>query len=63
MPLTNDHFMSGRSIKVFRHLEHQNQSIISESISIPNGSEKTGKKVRNGGTQRNGTESYSYRRG
>ena len=50
-------------IWLFRHLEHQNPSIISESIGIPNGSEKMGKsEERRNGTERN-TESYSYRRG
>ena len=58
-PLANDPIMSGRSIQLFRHLECQNPSIISESIGIPNGSKKMGKKVRrnteerrrNGGTE------------
>ena len=60
-PLVNDPIMQRRLIRSFRHLECQNPSIISESIGIPNGSEKMGKKVRN--TERNGgTESYSYRR-
>ena len=36
--------MSGRLIWLFRNLECQNPSIISESIGIPNGSEKIGKK-------------------
>ena len=41
----------------FRHHECQNPSIISESIGIPNGSKKTGKKVRShGGTRRNTEE-------
>ena len=31
-PLANDPIMSGRSIQSFRHLEHQNPSIISDSI-------------------------------
>ena len=31
-PLENDPIMSGRSIRSFRHLEHQNPSIISDSI-------------------------------
>ena len=47
---------------MFRHLECQNPSIISESIGIPNGSKKNGKKSEeeeHGGTE----ESYSYRRG
>ena len=46
--------MSETSIRSFRHLECQNPSIISESIGIPNGSEKTGKKVRNGGMEEHG---------
>ena len=32
MPLTNDPIMLGRLIQSFRHLEHQNPSIISEDI-------------------------------
>ena len=32
MPLANDPIMLGRSIWLFRHLEHQNLSIISEDI-------------------------------
>ena len=32
VPLTNDHIMSARSIWSFRHLEHQDPSIISDSI-------------------------------
>ena len=31
-PLANDFIMWGRSIKSFRHLEHQNPSIISKDI-------------------------------
>ena len=31
-PLANDPIMSGRLIRLFRHLEHQNPSIISDSI-------------------------------
>ena len=63
-PPENNLIMLRTSIQLFRHLEHQNTSIISESIGIPNGSKKIGKKVRrNGGTRRNGMESYSYRRG
>ena len=46
-PPANNIIMSGTSIRLFRHLECQNPSIISESIGIPNGSEKMGKKVRN----------------
>ena len=32
MPLANDPIISGTSIWLFRHLEHQNLSIISEDI-------------------------------
>ena len=32
MPPENNLFMSGTSIRSFRHLEHQNPSIISEDI-------------------------------
>ena len=56
-PPENNLIMSATLIQLCRHLECQNPSIISEYIGIPNGSEKIGKKVRNG------TESYSYRRG
>ena len=67
MLLENEPIMSERLIWSFRHLECQNPSIISESIGIPNGSKKMGKKVRrsqNGGMERRNTEeSYSYRRG
>ena len=31
-PLANDPIMLGRSIWSFKHLEHQNQSVISDSI-------------------------------
>ena len=53
MPPANNLIISGTSIRSFRHLECQNPSIISESIGIPNGSKKMGKKVRsrNGGTE------------
>jgi len=40
VPLANDPIMSGRSIRSSGHLEYQNSSIISESISIPNGRKK-----------------------
>ena len=33
MPLASDPIMWGRSLRLFRHLEHQNPSIISESIA------------------------------
>ena len=52
-PLANNPFTSGRSIQLFRHLECQNPSIISESIDIPNESEKMGNKVRSWNTERN----------
>ena len=58
--LANDPIMSGTSIWSFRHFEHQNTSIISESIGIPNGSKKIRKKVRNGGTEQNGTENLIH---
>ena len=38
--LANDFIMLERSICLFRHLECQNLSIISDSIGIPNGGEK-----------------------
>ena len=38
--MANGSIMSGTSIWSFRHLEHQNLSIISYYISIPNGSKK-----------------------
>ena len=40
----DDPIMLARLIRSFRHLECQNPSIISESIGIPNGSEKMGNK-------------------
>ena len=43
-PLANDPIMLERSIGLFRHLECQNPSFILESIGIPNGSKKMGKK-------------------
>ena len=42
--IANAPIMLGRSIRSFRHLECQNLSIISDSIGIPNGSQKIGKK-------------------
>ena len=42
-PPANNFIMSGTSIRSFRHLECQNSSIISDSIGIPNGGEKSGK--------------------
>ena len=44
--LENYLIMSGTSIRSFRHLEHQNLSIISDYIAIPNGSKNMEKKVR-----------------
>ena len=40
VPLPNDCIMQNRSLPSFRHLECQTPSIISDSIGIPNGSEK-----------------------
>ena len=66
MPLANDPIMYRRSIWLFGHLQCQNPSIISESIGIPNGSKKMGKKSEEEEEEhgtRNTEESYSYRRG
>ena len=52
-PPANNLIMSATLIRSFRHLECQNPSIISESIGMPNGSKKTGKKVRNGTEEQN----------
>ena len=53
-PLTDDHIVSGRSIQLFRHLKHQNMSIISEDIGRARMVQKF---QRNGMEQRrNGTE-------
>ena len=38
----DDPIMMGRSLWLFRHLECQNLSIISDSGRIPNGGEKNG---------------------
>ena len=46
MPLAYDPTMSGRLIQLFRHLECQNPSIVSDSIGIPRWLPKMGKKVR-----------------
>ena len=63
-PPANNLIMSATSIQSFRHLECQNPSIISESIGIPNRSEKMGgKSEESQNTEHGGTESYSYRRG
>ena len=43
-PLANDPIMAGRSIRSFRHLEHQNPSIISDSIGRARMAAKNGKK-------------------
>ena len=45
--LANDVIMSGTSIRSFRHLEHQNPSIISEDIGRASGVQQ----FRNGGTE------------
>ena len=47
----NDPIMSGRSIKVFRHLEHQNQSIISDSIGRARIVQHFGNRRRKGGLE------------
>ena len=44
VPLAHDPTMSGRSIQLFRHLECQNPSIVSDSIGIPRWLQKWGKK-------------------
>ena len=41
-PFANVPIMSGRSIRLFRHLECHNLSIISDYIGIPNGSKNWG---------------------
>ena len=42
--LENDPIMLGRSIQLLRHLEHQNPSIISDSIGISGWLQKNGNK-------------------
>ena len=42
-PLASDPIMWGRSIQLFRHLEHQNLSIISDFIDSKEKSEEQGK--------------------
>ena len=44
MLLVHDLIISGRFIRLFRHLECQNPSVISDFIGIPNEGEKIGKK-------------------
>ena len=44
MPLTNDSIGLGRIIRLLKHLECQNLSIILDSLGTPNGSEKWKKK-------------------
>ena len=62
-PLANYLFMSERLIWLFRHFECQNPSIISDSIGIPNGVDKSGKMSEEQEEQEMVAESYSYRRG
>ena len=52
--LANDPIILRRLIQLFRHLECQNPTIISEYIGIPNGSKKMGEKVRNGTEEEHG---------
>ena len=55
LPLAYDPIMFGRSILSFRHLEHQNPSIISGDIGRARSVQQF--RRRNGGTEeRNGTE-------
>ena len=49
-PPENDLIMSGTLIRSFRHLEHQNPSIISEDIGRASGVQQF---RRNGGTEHN----------
>ena len=51
-PLTNVPIMSGRSIRSFRHLEHQNPSILSGDI----GRARSVQQFRNVTEERNGRE-------
>ena len=48
-PLANNPIMSGRSIQSLRHLEHQNLSIITDSIRIYRWLQKNAKKWGGGG--------------
>ena len=60
-PPENNLIMSGTSIRSFRHLEHQNLSIISEDIGRNRWLQK---KVRSRRSRsRRSRKSYSYRRG
>ena len=49
VPHENDPIILGRLIWLFRHLECQNMSVISNFIGIPNGGVKNGKKWGVGG--------------
>ena len=64
--LANDLIMSGTSIRSFRHLEHQNPSIISEDIGRASGVQQfrngTEEERRNGGGGV-GSEEHSCLRG
>ena len=53
-PHANNFIMSGTSTRSFRHLEHQNPSIISGDIGRARSVQQF--RRRNGGTERNGTE-------
>ena len=62
-PLANDPIMWEKLIGLFRHLECQDPSIISESIVIPNGSKKMGGESEESEEEHGTEESHSYRRG
>ena len=59
-PHAKDPIMSGISIWLFRHLECQNPTIISDYIGIPRCLKKLGKSEEQEWI--GGMESYSYRR-
>ena len=59
--LANDPIMLERFIWSLRHLECQNLSLISDSIGIPNGGEKSGKISEE--QEQESAESYLCRRG
>ena len=63
VPPADDPIMSVKSILLFRYLKCQNPSIISDSIGIPHGGEKSGKMSEEQEEQEMAAESYSYRRG
>ena len=56
VPLSNDPIMSKRLIQSFRHLEHQNLSIISDSI----GRARMVQQILNGRDQKGGMEEEMY---